>query len=839
MSGARHLKVTAAKPIEVGQVGHKAHLEQLIARSVQQVCVIHAPAGFGKSLLLESVHRCFKFSSRAAQRHSFRASGSVDAVQSFVSTPYSLEVLLLDDVDIAPANLFQELLTRVEEHSLPTRLVVTARSVSTIPVARLRAQGRVMMIGPDALRLTRRETVDVFGRRVGPAIQGLWDAAAGWPVAAELIAQWLEGGGQLNARAELLNATGLGQYIEQEVVASLSAEQRLALTHAGIFAACTCEMLNAIDSEAGLGRHLCDIAHVLDGLIEQTAGKYRLSPMLRLWANQIVERWPTLVRTRVLHSAADACAASGEVVEAVELIIRSGESGRVADYVRQAGGLRLWLVSGYGAIRALVQQVGPAGVAANPLLKVLKCLVLLKDGQIAEAERLLGEAIHDQPRDLATRRDAEVVRTTLLVYGCRPVTHEDLDAFRKTVVGRNGDHAWETLILTIQCVLNAQQAAFDAAVANALEAKLHAEAAGSKYNLMFLDIHLAGIALARGRLVEARGLLGRARSRWRAEFSDELGVETILSSLSAALEFEAGRLSAARVHVRKSVARLSRSEAWFDIYAAAYEVMARLIARDEGIGAALSVLDNARAVLSAQGLGRVSDLLEATAGCIAGEWWLRTGALPRTIPHPKESTSTSAWHEREAGDLYRAYHKLASGSPGEAVTILDELLAYSRSADLRRSELRALLLQVEALDRASLPNRADEAFTLALAIAGDTGQQQAFREFGGPGVANRIERLLSAIDRGHIVDQPITHLMMKLRRGLAAAPDPSLRPSLTKREQEVLAELDLGGSDKAIARRLGVSEHAVRFHLKSIFKKLRVTDRVEALHRARVSGVLH
>ena len=47
----------------------------------------------------------------------------------------------------------------------------------------------------------------------------------------------------------------------------------------------------------------------------------------------------------------------------------------------------------------------------------------------------------------------------------------------------------------------------------------------------------------------------------------------------------------------------------------------------------------------------------------------------------------------------------------------------------------------------------------------------------------------------------------------------------TARELDVLFALDQGGPDKLIGRRLGVSEHAVRYHLKNIYRKLRVHDR--------------
>jgi DNA-binding NarL/FixJ family response regulator len=55
---------------------------------------------------------------------------------------------------------------------------------------------------------------------------------------------------------------------------------------------------------------------------------------------------------------------------------------------------------------------------------------------------------------------------------------------------------------------------------------------------------------------------------------------------------------------------------------------------------------------------------------------------------------------------------------------------------------------------------------------------------------------------------------------------------LTTREREVLALLADGRANRHIAARLGISEHTVKFHLASIFGKLGVSTRTEAVRRA-------
>lgn len=51
---------------------------------------------------------------------------------------------------------------------------------------------------------------------------------------------------------------------------------------------------------------------------------------------------------------------------------------------------------------------------------------------------------------------------------------------------------------------------------------------------------------------------------------------------------------------------------------------------------------------------------------------------------------------------------------------------------------------------------------------------------------------------------------------------------LTAREQEVLAELAKGASNKSIARALGISTGTVRVHVKSVLRKLALDNRTQA-----------
>lgn len=74
--------------------------------------------------------------------------------------------------------------------------------------------------------------------------------------------------------------------------------------------------------------------------------------------------------------------------------------------------------------------------------------------------------------------------------------------------------------------------------------------------------------------------------------------------------------------------------------------------------------------------------------------------------------------------------------------------------------------------------------------------------------------------------------------GMDGGPAISALPRLTPRQAEVLNLLSQGLSNKAIGRRLDVSEHTVRGHVQATLAALGVTSRSEATYVARRKGLV-
>jgi DNA-binding NarL/FixJ family response regulator len=93
--------------------------------------------------------------------------------------------------------------------------------------------------------------------------------------------------------------------------------------------------------------------------------------------------------------------------------------------------------------------------------------------------------------------------------------------------------------------------------------------------------------------------------------------------------------------------------------------------------------------------------------------------------------------------------------------------------------------------------------------------------------ARQIDAAIRAVAAGLIVRAPVAR-----ESGFGAMGESEGHALLTPRELEVLAALAEGMTNKAIARRLDISLHTVKFHVESLFRKLGARTRTEAVAKA-------
>lgn len=95
---------------------------------------------------------------------------------------------------------------------------------------------------------------------------------------------------------------------------------------------------------------------------------------------------------------------------------------------------------------------------------------------------------------------------------------------------------------------------------------------------------------------------------------------------------------------------------------------------------------------------------------------------------------------------------------------------------------------------------------------------------------SEITAAIEAVASGLVVLHPqvIDNLQLQEKTNLQEQANINIQ-TLTPREIEVLQMLTPGLSNKAIAQQLHISEHTIKFHVSSIFQKLNVSTRTEAV----------
>ncbi|MBB2911789.1 DNA-binding NarL/FixJ family response regulator [Streptosporangium becharense] len=140
-----------------------------------------------------------------------------------------------------------------------------------------------------------------------------------------------------------------------------------------------------------------------------------------------------------------------------------------------------------------------------------------------------------------------------------------------------------------------------------------------------------------------------------------------------------------------------------------------------------------------------------------------------------------------------------------------------------------------------LIDRRPELGVLVLTMSEDDGSVFAALRAGARGYVLKgtgggdLIAAVQAVARGEAVYGPA--VARRIRRFLTGTTQATPFPELTPREREVLDLLASGRTNAEIARTLFISHKTVKNHLTSVFAKLQVADRAQAMLRARRAGL--
>jgi DNA-binding NarL/FixJ family response regulator len=184
---------------------------------------------------------------------------------------------------------------------------------------------------------------------------------------------------------------------------------------------------------------------------------------------------------------------------------------------------------------------------------------------------------------------------------------------------------------------------------------------------------------------------------------------------------------------------------------------------------------------------------------------------------------------------------MLANAEGTEVRVVGEASSPTDLSELSEADV-VLLADEELLEEASIAVAEDGTQALVL-ISEEEHAVSRLRamQLRGWGVVppdappEELAAAVAAVGQGLIV---LPKAMTERLLHEPAASVGELSETLTTREREVLDLLGRGLSNKLIGRELHISEHTVKFHISSLYAKLGVNNRAEAVSRGARHGLI-
>jgi LuxR family maltose regulon positive regulatory protein len=356
---------------------------------------------------------------------------------------------------------------------------------------------------------------------------------------------------------------------------------------------------------------------------------------------------------------------------------------------------------------------------------------------------------------------------------------------------------------------------------------------------------LAALRLTQGRLHDAhetcQGALRSVEEQARSGGSRAAVAGFAHARLSAVLR-EWNDIDAAVQHARRGVA-LSEQWGWADGLVFGYGYLAAALQASGDAAGAWQAIDTGKRTASTLSpwLAAHMAALEAEhhlaeGNLVAAMRWAKDSGLQPDDPFPYEN---AVLYSRLARVLL-AQGKQRSDAVliGQAIDLLDRLLNLSEKAGAMGSTLETLVAKAVALQALGDTEPALSTLNRALLLAEPESYVRTFIDQGFD-----IAPLLQTLLKQGVAAEYVRRLLEALQE--ATGPKPPEAPlggeliePLSERELQILRLLNTHLSSTEMAEQLYLSVHTVRTHIKSVYGKLGVHSRRDAIQRAQDLGLL-
>jgi LuxR family maltose regulon positive regulatory protein len=775
--------------------------------------------------------------------------------------------LILDDYHALESRSLHEDVAFLLGH-LPPQLhvVIASRSDPPLPLARLRAGGRLVELRASDLRFTAQESSallrEVWGLDLSPqAVAALEGRTEGWAVGLHLAALSLRE--RPDADAFLRAFTGTHRYVldylSQEVLERQPERVRSFLLQTAVLERLSGPLCDAVTGTSGAQDMLeaLERANLFLVPLDEERRWWRFHHLFADLLRASLQR-SSPERVAELHRrAADWCEQHSLIDEAVRHRLGSGDTPAAARLVEEQ--LDETLQRGEDVtVQRWLSALPEEAIKAVPALCLAQGLMEFHLGHLHSVQRLLEHAErafdprHGPPRPVRTTAGlvAELPAAIWLLRAELAAVRGDSagtagharSALARMAPGEHAPRFWARWLLAFADWLGGRMEEAERAYA--------ALVAEGRATPELDPVMSNGFTL--GRVQRARGRLGAALRTYHdgLRFATEGGRRTGYQAGEphvgiAEVLYDRDELDLALEHVTRGI-ELCRQVLVLRKWDRGLCTLGWIRQAMGEPDAALEAMEEACRIYPTTEVASLFNPAPAERARLL----LVQGRIDEAARWTEErglSDDDEVSYPRERDHLVLARVLLAQSQPDQALRLLERLdtLAESqgRTGDLIGIRaLRALALQAAGEHQDALALLAE-----ALALARPERYVRVFAD-EGPAMAALLKRLMGTRRGGRAVaasgaaqkhlDRVVQAFAPAGPRGTTAAAVSGLIEPLTARELEVLSLIAAGRRNREIANELVVTIETVKKHTSHIFDKLGAANRTQAVTRARELGLV-
>jgi LuxR family transcriptional regulator, maltose regulon positive regulatory protein len=443
-----------------------------------------------------------------------------------------------------------------------SRLALAGRAAPPLRTARLRAEGKIVEIGPRDLSLTRGEAASLLRNAEvalgDEAVAELHQRTEGWAAGLYLAALYLREGGPLASAAVSFGGDDrlVSGYLESEFLARISRKQRAFLTQTATLERLCGPLCDAVLEQGGSAGVLAELAgaNLLLVPLDRRGEWYRYHHLFRDMLRAELHRLEPGLMPVLQRRAASWCLGNGLPEEALEYSIAARDVDTVAELAERLG----VLAYRQGRVPTVQRWFGwleeRGGNERHPMIAVLASLLSAAAGRPADTERWADAVDRWQygdparPDDPSTEAWAAMIRAYFCRHGVEQMRADADEAVRRFAAESFASPS-PALMQGIARVLSGDLDSGDASLEDAASL---GEKLGSPEDVVMASFERSLVAMARVEWDQAGAFADQASSALRHARGEDSYATPLVSAVRARVALHRGDLPAVRQELTRA-----------------------------------------------------------------------------------------------------------------------------------------------------------------------------------------------------------------------------------------------------------------------------------------------